>query len=106
MKKPLLDVIFASEKRKNALLLLQEGPRQMKALLTSLGTTRQALLPQMRMLEDHYLISHYEDTYELTTIGKLVVDKMAPLVSTLNVLDNDLDYWGTHNIDFIPAHLL
>jgi predicted transcriptional regulator len=58
MKKPLLDVIFASEKRKNVLLVLQEGPKQMETLLESLGTIRQALLPQIRILEEHYLVAH------------------------------------------------
>lgn len=106
MKKPLLDVIFASDKRKNSLLLLQDGSKEMVTLLNSLKTTRQALLPQMKILEEHHLISHSGDAYELTRIGKLIVDDMFPLLSTLDVLDNDIDYWGTHNLDFIPPHLL
>ncbi|AFV24108.1 hypothetical protein Mpsy_1902 [Methanolobus psychrophilus R15] len=106
MTKPLLDVIFASEKRKNVLLLLQDGPKQMQFILKSLNTTRQNLLPQMSILKEHYLVNHYEDTYELTTIGKLVVDEMAPLISTVETFDVDIDYWGTHNVDSIPPHLL
>jgi len=106
MKKPLIDVIFASEKRKNILLFLKEGPQEMEHLLTSLDTNRQAILPQIRILEEHYLVSHTKDTYELTNIGKLLVDEVAPLVNTTEVLDIDIDYWGTHNLDFIPPHLL
>ena len=106
MKKPLLDVLFMSEKRKQALLLLQDNAKEMEYLLKSLGTTRQALLPQIRILEEHHLVNHYEDTYELTTIGRLTVDEMAPLVGTLEILDGDIDYWGTHDFDFIPLTLL
>ncbi|MCQ6963309.1 helix-turn-helix transcriptional regulator [Methanolobus chelungpuianus] len=106
MKKSLLDVVFMSEKRKGVLLLLQDEAREMETLLGSLNTTRQALLPQIRVLEDHYLVSHDRDTYELTTIGKLIADEMAPLVGTLEVLDIDIDYWGTHDFDFIPPGLL
>jgi predicted transcriptional regulator len=106
MTKPLLDVVFASEKRKNVLLLLQDGPKQMETLLKSLGTTRQALLPQIRTLEEHYLVFHFADVYELTTIGKLAAGKMVPLVGTIEVFDSDIDYWGTHKLDFIPPHLL
>lgn len=106
MKKKLLDVIFRSDKRKNVLLLLQNEPQKMETLLKSLKTTRQALLPQMRILENHHLIFHYEDTYELTIIGKLLVDEMVPLLKTIEVFDKDIDYWGNHNIDFIPLHLL
>jgi len=105
MKKLLLDVIFASEKRKRVLLLLKDGAQGMEFLLRSLNTTRQALLPQTKVLEEHYLVVHYEDTYELTTIGKLVVDKMAPLINTVETFENDIDYWGTRNLDFIPSHL-
>jgi predicted transcriptional regulator len=36
----------------------------------------------------------------------LIVDEMAPLVSTTEVMDIDIDYWGTHNLDFIPPYLL
>jgi predicted transcriptional regulator len=106
MKKPLLDVIFMSEKRKNALLLLQDGAQEMEYLLKSLNTTRQAFLPQIRILEEHHLVTHDKDIYELTTIGKLIVDDMFPLLSTLNVLDVDIEYWGTHQLDFIPPYLL
>jgi len=106
MKKPLLDVIFASEKRKGVLLLLQDGAKEMEFLLQSLNTTRQALLPQIKVLEEHHLLSHYEDTYELTIIGKLIVEKMIPLLKKIEVIGNDIDYWGTHDLNFIPPHLL
>ncbi|TGC08709.1 transcriptional regulator [Methanolobus halotolerans] len=105
-KKPLLDVIFASDKRKNVLLLLKSGPKEMGFILNYLNTSRQALLPQIRILEEHHLIDKQDDNYELTDIGKLIVDEMAPLLSTLDVLDVDIDYWATRNLDFIPPHLL
>lgn len=105
MKKPLLDVLFMSEKRKNTLLLLQDGPQEMDFLLNSLETTRTALLPQVRVLEEHHLVSHDKDTYELTDIGKLITDQMIPLLSITDVLDIDVEYWGTHKLDFIPSYL-
>ena len=75
MKNNLLDVLFKSEKRKNELLLLQDGPMDMETILTSLGTTRQSLLPQLKILVQHHLISKKDDTYELTTIGNLLLMK-------------------------------
>jgi predicted transcriptional regulator len=78
----------------------------METLLESLGTIRQALLPQIRILEEHYLVAHFADVYELTIIGKLVADKMAPLLGTIGVFDSDIEYWGTHKLDFIPPRLL
>lgn len=106
MKKTLLDVLFASDKRKGVLLLLRDGAKEMKYLLNVLNAKRTALLPQMKVLEEHHLVDHYDDTYELTHIGELIVDDMAPLLSTLEAFDNNIDYWGTHNLSFIPPHLL
>lgn len=106
MKKPLLDVIFMSEKRKGVLLLLQDGMKETKTLLHSLKTTRQALLPQIRILEESKLIEHKDDTYELTTIGQLVVEEMSTLVGIVEVLDIDVAYWGERQLDFIPHNLL
>lgn len=105
-KKPLLDVLFASAKRKSVLLLLEDGPKKMETILESLSTTRQALLPQIRILEDYHLVTGSGDTYELTTIGKLLVDDMARLVGVLEVFDIDIDYWGDRQLDFVPPHLL
>lgn len=106
MTKPLLDVLFMSEKRKGVLLLLKDGSKEMEYLLNALDTTRTALLPQVRVLEEHYLIRHSKDNYELTTIGKLIVDKMAPLLNTCKTFGSDIDYWGTRNLELIPPDLL
>lgn len=106
IKKPLLDVLFMSDKRKKVLLLLQDGPKGMDYLLKSLDTTRPALLPQMRVLEDSNLIIHYNDSYELTTIGKILVEEIVPLLNTLEVFDVDIDYWGNHKLMFAPRSLL
>jgi len=106
MMKPLLHVMFASEKRKEVLLLLQDGPKDMDYLLKALGTSRQALLPQIRILEDHYLIDNKRDTCALTHFGKLIVDEIALSVKNIDVFSNNIDYWGSHDLHFIPHHLL
>ncbi len=105
MKKMLLDVVFMSEKRKQVLLLLQEGPKGMEEILKFLDTNRQALLPQVRILEEHYLINHYRDIYDLTTLGKLIVNEISSFLEYINIFDEDVDYWGAHDFGFIPPHL-
>lgn len=105
VKKSMLDIIFASGKRKNALLFLLDGPKEMETILSSLETSRPAILPQLRILEDHYLISHYSDTYELTKLGEMVVGKMLPFVLTSEILDQTMDFFASHNTDPIPPHL-
>ena len=56
MKQLLLDALFMSEKRAKDLLLLKDGLQEMQYFLFTLNTTRQTLLPQVRMLEEHTLL--------------------------------------------------
>ncbi|AFV24111.1 hypothetical protein Mpsy_1905 [Methanolobus psychrophilus R15] len=106
MRRPLLESIFMSEKRKNVLLLLHKGPKDIEYLMEYMNTTRTALLPQIKVLQDSYLISREGSRCELTTLGKLVVSEMEPLISAVATLGSDLHYWGSHRMDFIPPHLL
>jgi len=106
MKKRLLEIIFASEKRKSLLLLLKNGPQEIEDVILSLNTTRQSLLPQIKILVEHYLLDYNNSICRLTRTGELVVSKMNTLVGTIEVLDIDIDYWGTHDLSFIPPHVL
>jgi predicted transcriptional regulator len=95
-----------SEKRKNALILLKDGTKETQVILNHLKTTRTALLPQMKVLEENHLVIHYDDTYGLTKIGELIVNEIEPLLATIEMLDKNIEYWGTHKLGFIPPHLL
>ncbi|TGC07220.1 helix-turn-helix transcriptional regulator [Methanolobus halotolerans] len=106
MKKQITEVLLASDKRKNILLLLQEGPLKMETLFESLDTTRSALLPQIKILRENHLIFKSQDTYELTTIGKLIVEEMVSFLSTAEMFGGNCEYFGTHFIDFIPPLFL
>lgn len=106
MKKALLDVIYISERRMNVLLMLQDGPREMESILESLYTTRTTLLPQIKILKQHYLIYQCGDGYGLTNTGKLIANKMTPLLDTIEMLEKNSNYLASHKLDCIPEHLL
>ncbi|MDP2216100.1 MAG: winged helix-turn-helix domain-containing protein [Methanolobus sp.] len=106
IKKPIEEVLLASEKRKRILLILLESPQEMETLLVVLGTTRSGLLPQMKMLLKSHLISKHKDSYKLTTIGRLIAKKMASFLCTAETFGGNCDYMGTHYLDFIPEPLL
>lgn len=106
MKKPLVDILLSSEKRKNVLLLLKDGTKDMDFLLESLDTPRTSLLPQMKKLLENHLVEKSDDSYELTTIGEIIVEEMEVFLYTVKAFDDARDYLGTHNIDFIPRILL
>ncbi len=106
VNKPVIDIVFSCEEIKNILLFLKSGPHDTEFIFESLEMSRQDLLSYMRVLEDSFLVARSEDVWKLTTIGKLMVSKMISLLSTANVLDSDIDYWGSHRLDLIPSHLI
>ncbi len=107
MRRALIETISRSEKRKDVLLLLKDGPVSMPRILEDLEVSRNALLPQIKILDKNHLITRVNDndTYTLTKFGKLIVADLIPLLSTLETLEDKMDYWTKHNIDCIPEEL-
>jgi predicted transcriptional regulator len=86
MGRSLLETIFLSEKRKNLLLLLRDGPRKMEEILPALDVSRHALLPQIKILSDNGLIIKEKDVCRLSEIGEVIVEDMVPLVGTFALI--------------------
>lgn len=106
MPRPLIDVIFMSEKRKNLLLLLRNGPRKMEEILETLDVTRHAMLPQIKILSQSGLVIKARDICRLTEMGEIIVDDMVPLMGTIDALEGNYHYWAEHDLSPIPIHLL
>ncbi|WP_406657900.1 transcriptional regulator FilR1 domain-containing protein [Methanolobus sp. ZRKC2] len=102
MKKTLHDIVFTSNLAQDTLLLLNDGPKDIESILSTLKTNRQALFPQIRLLKEKNIIYHEGDSCGLTAFGKIIVNKMVPLLSTFDLLEDLSDY----KLDFIPPHLL
>lgn len=102
MRRNLLSAIFSSNLVKDTLLLLNEDAMQIEDMLSALKTSRQALYPRLRILEDGNMISVVDGYCRLTSVGRIVVENMVPLLDTLDLLDDVGDY----DMSFIPPHLL
>lgn len=102
----MLGTLFLSDKRKDLLLLLMEEPRNIDDIKNILNVTSSAIMTQIKILISQGLIIHEDDLYKLSDIGKVVVKKMIPLLNTLGVFSENMDYWENHNISAIPPHLL
>jgi predicted transcriptional regulator len=105
MNSPLLELIFLSEKRKDLLLFLREGPKNIEEIKKYLNTSAVAILPQLKKLKDNSLVSRTEDVYILTPLGIAVAGRMQAMVSLLNVFGNCYEFWINHSIECIPASL-
>ena len=106
METSYLDLVFSSEKRKKILLLLREGPKSMEEIVSSLHSSLTSVYPQIKLLKEKRLLHRKKDEYELTLIGEVVAEKMQPLVDTIETLESKYDFWNSHRLDGIPAHLL
>jgi len=106
MVNPLVDLLFLSEKRKNILLLLMEGPKNIETIREILKANATSVQPQLKKLKEQHLVTQEEDLYVLTDIGRIVVEKMKPLLDTLDLLEDNVDYWANRDMDAIPPELL
>lgn len=106
MELQLIDTIFFSDKRKNLLLLLKNGPKTIEEIKTELEVSSSPIMAQIRILLKDGLLVQKGDSYDLSVKGKLIVPKMEPLLSTFKVFDDNHDYWTRQNLRTLPSHLL
>jgi predicted transcriptional regulator len=64
-------------------------------------------MPQIKKIKEGRLIVQDErNTYRLSDMGEIVVEKMEPLLDTVRVFEENYDYWVNHDFTAIPEHLL
>ena len=101
----LTELLFRSEKRRNLLIFLKDRPRSIDEIQKYLGVDSVSILPQLKKLKDRKLVIQKDHTYELSIMGKTIVDRMPPLLDTLEVLEDNFDYWSRRNLEGIPQAL-
>lgn len=101
----LLKTISSSDKRKKILLLLQNGPKTLRDFRNTFGFTSTGMLPQIRILEEQYLVKRVNNNYILTDIGHIVAKHLESLVKTIEVIEQHKEFWWEHDIGSIPIHL-
>ena len=102
MKLELIELIFLSNKRKQLLLFLKSGPKNMDEITEALQATSTSILPQIKKLKDMSLVVQEDKTYILSLIGKVLVEKMQPLVNTIELFEDNFDYWSEKDLQGIP----
>jgi len=105
MNSQLLELIFLSEKRKDLLLFLREGPKSISEIRESLNVGLVAILPQLKKLRENSLILKTGDVYSLSPLGIAVAGRMQPIIDVLNVFGSKYEYWANHAVESIPDPL-
>jgi predicted transcriptional regulator len=102
----LLNVISASDKRRNLLILLNSGPQEWDDIKRILKVTSTGMLPQIKILEEEHLIERDGRRFSLTPMGRVLTAYMEPLVRTMDIFDRNKKYWDEHYLDALPFELL
>ena len=106
MESSLLDVLFLSEKRKNLLLLLLEGPKNIEEIKNTLEVRSSPIMTQIKILMKHNLIVESNRIYKLSNVGEILVPKMKTILETFNVFDKNHEYWVNQDMTSIPLEFL
>jgi len=106
MKSWLLDLIFLSDKRTEFLLLLKDGPKSVDEAREKMDVRRTSLLPQIKKLKEQELVVQEENKYSLSLQGKVIVEKIYPLLNTVRVFEKDTKFWMERKLDSIPYPFL
>jgi predicted transcriptional regulator len=106
MKLELINLLLFSDKRKNFLLLLAEGPKSIDEVLNLLQIPRVSLLPQIKKLKEEGLIIQEGDIYRLSAIGNILIKKAQPLLNAISVFEENEYFWSQRKMDTIPVSFL
>ncbi|WMW23031.1 winged helix-turn-helix domain-containing protein [Methanolobus mangrovi] len=106
MKTELISTVFLSEKRKNTLIMLMDGPATIDDIKKSINGTTSAIMAQVKILIEQGLIEQKDDEYRLTHIGRIILKKIKPLIEALNVVEDNKDFWESRDLGAVPDPLL
>lgn len=76
----------------------------MDEITEALHVTSTSILSQIKKLKDMSLVVQEDKTYSLSLIGNVLVEKMQPLISTIELLEDNFDYWSEKDLQgFSPS---
>jgi predicted transcriptional regulator len=106
MKLQLINLLLFSDKRRDFLLLLAEGPKSIDEALNLLQISRVALLPQIKKLKEEGLIVQEGNICRLSVIGNILIKKTQPLLDVTSIFEEEEGFWNQRKLDTIPFSFL
>ncbi|MDK2891680.1 transcriptional regulator FilR1 domain-containing protein [Methanohalophilus sp.] len=101
-----VQAIYRSRLQVQVLLSLLEGRKLLSDLRDVTGSTSQALLPKIRVLESNKLIESVDHEYRLTPLGRIISSKIADSIKTMGSILKHKNFFYTHYLEGIPDELL
>ena len=88
------------------MLGLQEQPKTSSILRNEIDTSASSVIHAARDLEKEDLLVERENGYNLTSVGSVVAAKLHDIIQTMNIFDQEKDFWLAHNVEAIPQPFL
>jgi predicted transcriptional regulator len=88
------------------LLSLYEGDKTLAQLREVTGSTSQAIIPKIRILESADYITMIEYEYRLSPLGRILAGKIYDHVRTTGSIKRHQQFFSTHHLEGIPAPFL
>lgn len=98
--------IFRSRLQTQILLSLSEENKTLLQLREITGSSSQAIIPKIRILESNQLVEEDGHNYRLTRMGKILTSKIEDCILVSGVFWKFQDFWTKHHLEGIPEPLL
>jgi len=102
----LLSILTFSEKRKDILFQLQEGPKSLSDIKDYFDVRSPEILPRLKEMETANMIVRQDGMYHLTPLGRVSAIFYKPFLDTLTAIEANEDFWREHDLVAIPETLL
>jgi predicted transcriptional regulator len=98
--------VYRSRLQIQILLSLNEGNRTLSYLREVTGSTSQALIPKIRILESAGYVTMVNYDYCLTPVGRIVAARIRDYIVTVGIVRKHQAFFASHSLDGIPSPLL
>ncbi len=94
--------LFRSRLQMQILQSLAEGNKTLGQLRVITGSSSQALIPKIRILEGHNFITFPNQKYQITLVGRLLINKLQDIALFNAVTKKHKNFWNQHYAEAIP----
>jgi len=98
--------IYRSRLQIQILLSLYEGDKTLAQLREITGSTSQAIIPKIRIMESSQYITMVDYEYQLSPLGRIIAAKINDHVITIGAITRHRDFLANHFLEGIPKPLL
>jgi len=102
----ILKFITSSGVRTKMMIGLLQEPQSSGQMRDAIGVSASTVIHAARDLEKEDLLIEKENSYHLTSIGRIIADKLFDTIHTVGILNHHRDFWLTHNVMSIPQPFL